>query len=172
MAYLPVGMGQRRSISDGTPFVFQEKGMKEVIAIIRPERWHQTSVRVQGLCLPAPQSGAARQAGLSALTHHRVLGRGRERGLRYLPRQHAALGVGVRYLPKRLISWVVEETHVEPLVRAIIDVNRTGRVGDGKIFVLPVEEAIRVRTRSRGVWALRSEQGGEMVVGTTHAAWQ
>ncbi len=133
--------------------------MKEVIAIIRPERLYQTKIRLQRLRL-------------SALTHHRVLGRGRERGLRYLPRQQAASDAGVRYLPKRLISWVVEETQVESLVNAILEVNRTGRVGDGKIFVLPLEEAIRVRTMDRGAAALRSEHVGETVMGTIHATRQ
>lgn len=130
--------------------------MKEVLAIIRPERLYQTKIRLQRLRL-------------SSCTHQRVLGRGRERGLRYLPRQQAESDAGVRYLPKRLISWVVEEAQVESLVSAIIEVNRTGRLGDGKIFVLPVEEAVRVRTRDRGVEALRSEHVGELVMGTTHA---
>ncbi|MBI4354437.1 MAG: P-II family nitrogen regulator [Candidatus Omnitrophica bacterium] len=133
--------------------------LKEVIAIIRPERWQATKTRVQRLRL-------------SACTHHRALGRGRERGLRYLPRQQAAGGVRVRYLPKRLISWIVEETHVEPLVQAIIEVNRTGGVGDGKIFILPVEETIRLRTGDRGTAALRSAPVGETLVGANHAAWQ
>ena len=131
--------------------------LKEVIAIIRPARWQQTKARMQRLRLPA-------------FTHHRVLGRGRERGLRYLPRDRAAHGAGIRYLPKRLISWVVEGTQVEPLVQAIIEVNRTGRLGDGKVFVLPVEEAVRVRTMERGMAALRSEHVGVMIMGTADAA--
>lgn len=130
--------------------------LKEVIAILRPERWPQTKVRVQRLRLPA-------------FTQHRVLGRGRARGLRYLPRQGAASGTGVRYLPKRMVSWIVEASCVEPLVQAVIEANRTGRVGDGKIFVLPVEDAIRVRTDERGCAALHVE-GTSDVIGRPQTA--
>ena len=78
--------------------------------------------------------------------------------------------MGVRYLPKRMISWIVEEAQVEPLVEAIIEANQTGQLGDGKIFVLPVEEAVRIRTNERGVEALRAESSCEMVLGTPHAS--
>ena len=116
--------------------------LKEVIAIIRPQQWSRTKLRLKPLSL-------------DMFTHVRVFGRGRERGLRYLPRTGAAGGVGVRYLPKRLISWIVEAHQVTPLVQALMEINRTGQVGDGKIFVLPVEEAVRIRTAERGVDALR-----------------
>ena len=133
--------------------------LKEVIAIIRPQRWVQTKQRLQRLNLPA-------------FTHQRVLGRGRECGLRYLPRQGATTGTGVRYLPKRLISWVVEESQVEWLVHALIDANQTGQLGDGKIFVLPIGDAVRVRTGDRGVEAIRSERMLAGVLGTpSDAPW-
>ena len=106
--------------------------LKEVVAIIRPQRWSHTKLRAQRLRV-------------QAFTQTRVLGRGRERGLRYLPRKGAVSGMGVRYLPKRMISWMVEEAQVEPLIQAIIEANQTGQLGDGKIFVLPVEEAVRIR---------------------------
>ena len=125
--------------------------LKEIVAIIRPQRWSQTKLLVQRLRL-------------HAFTHTRVLGRGRERGLRYLPRKGAASGTGIRYLPKRMISWIVEETQVEPLVQAIIEANRTGQLGDGKIFILPVDNAVRIRTQEQGVEALRGEE--------THASRQ
>ena len=126
--------------------------LKEVVAIIRPERWNQTKRRVQRLRL-------------HAFIQQRVLGRGRERGLRYLPRRGAASGTGVRYLPKRMISWIVEARQVEQLVQAILEVNRTGQLGDGKIFVLPIEQAVRIRTEDRGHDALRSERPFEVAVG-------
>ena len=132
-----------------------EGRLKEVVAIIRPQRWGQTKSRVQRLRV-------------QAFTQTRVLGRGRERGLRYLPRTGAARGMGVRYLPKRMISWIVEEAQVEPLVQAIVKANQTGQLGDGKIFVLPVEDAVRIRTHAHGVEALRAETSCEMVFGTTH----
>ena len=127
-------------------------GMKEVIAIIRPQQWSPTKLRLQRLHV-------------QAFTHTRVLGRGRERGLRYLPRAGAARGMGVRYLPKRMISWVVEEAHVEPLVNAIIEINQTGQLGDGKIFVLPIDGAVRIRTGEQGLEALQPQQPFEMVMG-------
>ena len=130
----------------------QEVQLKEVVAIIRPQRWSQTKLRVQRLRL-------------QAFTHTRVLGRGRERGLRYLPRTGAASGMGVRYLPKRMISWIVEEAQVAPLVQALIDANQTGQLGDGKVFVLPVEGAVRIRTGDRGLDALQAPQPFEMVIG-------
>ena len=127
--------------------------MKEVIAVIRPERYHETKQRVQRLHL-------------QAFTQHRVLGRGHARGLRYLPRRGAATGMGVRYLPKRMLSWIVEDTQVEPLVQALIEANQTGQLGDGKIFVLPVEEVVRIRTGERGVEAIQTQQPFEMLWGT------
>ncbi len=130
--------------------------LKEVIAVIRPERYYETKRQVQRLRL-------------SAFTQHRVLGRGHERGLRYLPRQGATPGMGVRYLPKRMVSWIVEEAQVEPLIRALIEANQTGQLGDGKIFVLPVEEAVRIRTGERSVEAIQTQQPSEMLCGTpTH----
>ena len=126
--------------------------LKEVIAVIRPERYHETKRRVQRLRL-------------QAFTQHRVLGRGHARGLRYLPRLGATSGTGVRYLPKRMLSWIVEETQVEPLIRALIEANQTGQLGDGKIFVLPVEEAIRIRTGERGVEAVQTRQPFKMLWG-------
>lgn len=119
--------------------------LKEVMAILRPERWSQTKAQVERL-------------GGEAFTQQRVLGRGQERGLTYLPRRGATSGTAVRYLPKRMISWIVEESQVEPLIQAILEVNQTGQLGDGRIFVLPVEEAIRIRTMDRGAQALRASQ--------------
>ncbi len=116
--------------------------MKEVLAIIRPQKWTETKRRLHALGLPA-------------CVQQRVLGRGRERGLQYLPRRGAEAGIGVRYLPKRMVSWVVEAHQVEPMVHAIMQVNRTGQLGDGVIFILPIDEVVRVRTGERGVEALR-----------------
>ena len=156
-------MGVQRSMAPGVLRLWSvsppqhEIRLKEVVAIIRPQRWNHTKLRVQRLRI-------------QAFTQMRVLGRGRERGLRYLPRKGAASGVGVRYLPKRMISWIVEEAQVAPLVEAIIEANQTGQLGDGKIFVLPVEDAMRIRTQEHGVEALRTETSVGMVMGTTHAS--
>ena len=135
------------------PAPHQAMQLKEVVAIIRPQRWHHTKLRVQRLRV-------------QAFIQMRVLGRGRERGLRYLPRNGAAHGTGIRYLPKRMISWIVEEAQVAPLVSAIIESNHTGQLGDGKIFILPVEGAVRVRTGERGLDAIQAQQPFELVMGT------
>ena len=152
-------LGQHRSTVPGVlaawcpPQAEQPVRMKEVIAILRPERWTETKARLQRLRVPA-------------FTQQCVLGRGRARGLRYLPRQGAARHVGIRYLPKRMVSWIVEDVQVAPLIQAIMEVNRTGRIGDGKIFVLPIGDALRIRTGERGLEAIRSLHPAEIVIGT------
>jgi nitrogen regulatory protein PII 2 len=118
--------------------------VNEVIAIIRPDRWSATELSLQGLNLPPP-------------THHRVLGRGREQGLRYLSRQGAVPGTEVKYLPKRMVSWLVEEEQLTPLIGAIIEANRTGQMGDGKIFVLPVEVSTSISSDQHEIEELEPE---------------
>jgi nitrite reductase (NADH) large subunit len=107
--------------------------LKEVIAIIRPERWVQTKQRVETL-------------GITAFTHHRVVGRGRQRGLHFLARRGAHNGTGFPFLPKRMISWIVPESQVGVLVETIMEANRTGQIGDGKIFVLPLDQVMQIQT--------------------------
>lgn len=107
--------------------------MKEVIAIIRPEKWQPTKEALEGL-------------GVWELAHYRVLGRGRQRGLRYLRRVTGERGVpgtmaavSVQFLPKRMVSWLVPDELLNELLRTLIRVNQTGNIGDGKVFVCPVE---------------------------------
>ncbi len=150
-------LGQRRSMAPGVLAARAEPDgrvaqLKEVIAIIRPERWAHTKAELRRL---------------PAFTQQRVLGCGRTRGLRYLPRQGASLQAGIRYLPKRMVSWIVEDTQVEPLVQAIIDANRTGHIGDGKIFVLPIGDAVRIRTGERGLDAIQALHPAEILIGTS-----
>jgi nitrogen regulatory protein PII 2 len=57
---------------------------------------------------------------------------------------------GHRLLPKRLLSLIVEDDQVKKVVDIIINTNSKGKQGDGKIFVLPIMEAIRVRTGEKG----------------------
>ncbi len=127
--------------------------MNEVMAIIRPDRWQSTQSRLKGLSLPE-------------CTQHRVLGRGRERGLRYLSRQGAAAGTGVQFFPKRMLWWIVEERQVEPLIEAIIDANRTGGLGDGKIFVLPIEESFPISLEEVEVEELEVQRDSLMAEAT------
>jgi nitrogen regulatory protein PII 2 len=121
------------------------EALKEVIAIIRPERWIKTKLKVEAL-------------GITAFTHHRVVGRGRQRGLQFLARRGAVTGTGFRYLPKRMVSWIVPESQVERLVQAIMEANRTGQIGDGKIFVLPIDGVMQIRASGAEVEAFQSAE--------------
>ncbi|MEI6891665.1 MAG: P-II family nitrogen regulator [Pontiella sp.] len=116
--------------------------MKEVMAVIRMNKINDTK-------------RALSEAGISSFTATgRVLGRGKgmvdfnilhgaEDGA---PEAIAQLGQSPRMVPKRLITVVVSDDWVERTVETIIMTNRTGHAGDGKIFVLPILEATRVRT--------------------------
>jgi nitrogen regulatory protein PII 2 len=119
--------------------------MKEVMAVIRMNKINATK-------------RALSDAGITSFTPTgRVLGRGK--GLVDYRILHGAeegyqeaisqLGDGPRLVPKRLLTVVVSDEWVARTVATIIKENQTGNAGDGKIFVLPVEEAIRVRTGER-----------------------
>ena len=112
---------------------------KEVIAIIRPEKWRVTQQAVFS-------------AGVQGASQNRVLGRGRQAGLRYLKANRE--GVSMGYLPKRQVSFVVPAELVKDVVEQIIGVNKSGNPGDGKIFVCPILDAVRIRTGERGQEAI------------------
>ncbi|NOZ04343.1 MAG: P-II family nitrogen regulator [FCB group bacterium] len=129
--------------------------MKEVMAMIRINRINATK-------------RALNEVGITSFTATgKVLGRGK--GLvdfRILEgakegRQEAIslLGDGPRLVPKRLITVIVSDNFVERTVKAIIKANHTGNAGDGKIFVLPILEATRVRTGE----TVRGESGGTVL---------
>ena len=90
---------------------------------------------------------ALHEAGVSGLTVSEVKGFGRQKG-------HTELYRGAEYvvdfLPKVKVEVVVEDGLVDRVVEAIENAARTGRIGDGKIFVTAVEQAIRIRTGDRG----------------------
>ena len=113
--------------------------MKEVMAIIRPGKWTATKLKLVDL-------------GITSYTTSRVYGRGRQKGLRYLSRQGGRTGMNT--VPKRLVWLWLHDEQVPRVVEAIIEVNRTGAIGDGKIFVCPAEDAIRLRTGDRGELAV------------------
>lgn len=121
--------------------------MKEIIAIIRPNKMTQTKDVLNALGFPA-------------MTAQRVMGRGKQKaiiGEVSFDIQNEALlkeeGT-MRYIPKRLISLIVPDEDVSLIVEAIMRVNQTGQNGDGKLFVCPIDEAVRVRTNERGTKAL------------------
>ena len=119
--------------------------MKEVLAIIRMNRMNETK-------------RALADAGISSLTARKVVGRGKGK-VDYLLLQGAEegfdeaiqqLGPGPKLIPKRMINMVVPDEKVELAVKTIIKVNKTGSPGDGKIFIEPVMDAVRVRTGETG----------------------
>ena len=111
--------------------------MKKIEAIIRPSKLSDLKVVLAEL-------------GINGMTVSRVDGFGNGRG--HIIERGAE--VEVDFVPKVKIETVVEDDLVETIVNAIINCNRTGEVGDGKIFVIPVEEAIRIRTNERGAKAV------------------
>lgn len=116
--------------------------MKEIIAIIRPKKVKATKDALEALGYPS----------FMALS---VLGRGHQRGIAAevaceLPANLLGRSGGMKYVPKRMISVVVPDADEDQIVQTIIQINQTAQIGDGKVFVLPVEEAMRVRTDEHG----------------------
>jgi nitrogen regulatory protein P-II 1 len=107
--------------------------MKKVEAIIRPERLERVKKVLE-------------ENGYIAMTISEVKGRGEQKGIAL---QFRGRSMEVDTLPKVKIELVVKDEVVEPVITAITNGAKTGRIGDGKIFVLPVETAIRVRTGER-----------------------
>ncbi len=108
--------------------------MKKIEAIIKPFKLDEVKE-------------ALHEVGLQGLTVTEAKGFGRQKG-------HTELYRGAEYvvdfLPKVKIELVVDDNLVDRAVQAIQDAARTGRIGDGKIFILPVEDVIRIRTGERG----------------------
>jgi len=108
--------------------------MKKIEAIIKP------------FVLDAVKDALA-EIGIMGMTVSEVKGFGRQRGHREVYR---GAEYQVDFVPKVKVDVVVQDTMVEPVVTVIQDRARTGQIGDGKIFVLTVEEAIRIRTGDTG----------------------
>ena len=94
---------------------------------------------------------ALKRIGVDGMTIYDVRGHGRQKG-------HKEVYRGQEYevdlLPKVKVEVVVGDTRVDETVRAIVDAARTGKIGDGKVFLYPVEEAIRIRNNDTGDEAL------------------
>jgi nitrogen regulatory protein PII 2 len=140
--------------------------VKEITAIIRRDKLHLTKE-------------ALAELGLPSLSIQTVDGRGKQRGdvacslsdmdedgrmcnstvvpLKATPSEYALehfLPKVVLYVPKRLLTIVVEDSAVAGVIAKLIEVNQTGQPGDGKIFIAPIEEATRIRTGEVGVEAV------------------
>ena len=109
--------------------------MKKIEAIIRPEKLDEVKL-------------ALAAKGYIGLNIVGVTGRGVQKGIVHAGRAGQAYSVDM--LPKVKLETVVNDANVEDVVETIMNAARTGNIGDGKIFVSPVETAIRVRTGERG----------------------
>ena len=109
--------------------------MKKIEAIVRPEKLGDVKQALDDL-------------GIHGMNVLQVTGRGAQRGIVHQGRGGEAVTVDM--LPKIKVEVVVADQAVERVIDAIVRVSRTGNIGDGKIFVIPVEEAVRVRTGERG----------------------
>lgn len=121
--------------------------MKEIIAIIRMNKIQRTK-------------DALLEAGYPAFNVVKVMGRGKQKGFCYefnppLPEMSVKPTENcIRFIPKRMITLVVNDESVKEVVNAIISSNQTGHAGDGKIFVSPVDEAVKIRTGETRVLAI------------------
>ena len=108
--------------------------MKKIEAIIKPFKLDEVKEALQGI-------------GIQGMTVTEVKGFGRQKG-------HTELYRGAEYvvdfLPKIKIEVVVSDQLADKAVQAIVEAANTGRIGDGKIFVYEIQEAIRIRTGERG----------------------
>jgi nitrogen regulatory protein PII len=112
--------------------------MKMVMAIFKPFKLDEVRDALTGL-------------GIQGLTVSEVKGFGRQKGQTEIYR---GAEYAVSFLPKVKIEVVIEDSLVERTVEAIRKAAGTGKIGDGKIFVTPVEQAVRIRTGESGVDAL------------------
>ncbi len=108
--------------------------MKRIEAIIKPFKLDEVRE-------------ALAEVGIGGMTVLEVKGFGRTGGKREVYRGSAYV---VDFVPKVMLQIVVPDEQVDDVVQAIEQTARTGRIGDGKIFVLPVEDAIRIRTGEHG----------------------
>jgi len=127
--------------------------MKEVMCIIRITSVNKTK---EALC----------EAGFPSVTFRKVLGRGKksldqaiaqsflEEGKKVPAAYDESISEKGRLIPKRLITLIVSDENVKKVVDTIIETNSTGSPGDGKIFVLPIEESYRVRDGKSGIEVL------------------
>lgn len=127
--------------------------MKEVMAIIRINMINQTKE-------------ALMKDGFPSINCRKVLGRGKKKldfsliedlineASEISPKIAEVISEGHRLIPKRLLSVVVKDSEVKRVINSILDVNSNGNPGDGKIFVLPILDVVRVRTGETGEMAL------------------
>ena len=112
--------------------------MKKILAIIRPDKLEEVKQALE-------------EIGCHGLTIKEVRGRGRQLGITESYRGH---DYKVDLLPKTEIEIVVKEEDLDNIIDTIIKTAQTGDIGDGKIFISPVDDVIRIRTGERGEKAI------------------
>jgi len=123
--------------------------MKEIIAFIRSSKMNATKEILDEL-------------NVSSVTAIPVFGRGNQRGINpvlagiEISKDALVKGniAGMKFVPKRMLIIVAKNEDVNVIVDAIVKVNKTGYIGDGKIFVCPTDNAMRIRTKESGDAAL------------------
>ena len=112
--------------------------MKRIEAIIRPFKLDDVREALKAI-------------GVDGMTIYDVRGHGRQKG-------HKEVYRGQEYevdlLPKVKVEMVISDSRVEETVKAIVEAARTGKIGDGKVFIYPVEEVVRIRINETGDTAL------------------
>ena len=116
--------------------------MKKIEAIIRHERLQEVQ-------------DALDQLGVSGLTVSEVVGCGRQKGY---TEQYRGVRANISLLPKIKVESVVPSDIVDSVVEAIANAARTGEIGDGRVFVYPVEQSLRIRTGESGEESVRHEE--------------
>jgi nitrogen regulatory protein P-II 1 len=112
--------------------------MKKIEAIIKP-------FKLDGV------KEALHRLGIAGMTVSEVRGFGRQKGHKEIYR---GAEYTIDFVPKVKVELVVGDDMVRPATEAIVEAARTGQIGDGKVFILPVEESVRIRTGERGESAL------------------
>jgi nitrogen regulatory protein P-II 1 len=111
-----------------------ECAMKKIEAIVKPFKLDEVKDALNGI-------------GIKGMTVSEVKGYGRQKG-------HTEIYRGAEYvvdfIPKVRLDIIVQDEQVDQVIETILSVARTGKIGDGKIFVLPVERVVRVRTGETG----------------------
>lgn len=123
--------------------------MKEIMAIIRMNKVQKTKEVLL-------------ECGFPSFTVRRVMGRGKQKGLHFEfdpPLQDPEMEKEARisFISKRMFTIVVDDKSAKEVIQKIIEVNQTGHVGDGKIFVSDIREAIRIRTGESGELTVEKE---------------
>ena len=113
--------------------------MKKIEAFIRPEKLEEIKDMLKTL-------------NLNGLSISQIMGCGNQKGWKEYVR---GAEVDVNFLPKIKIELVVQDSQLEDVIKKISEKAKTGDVGDGKIFVSDISDAVRIRTGERGVNALK-----------------